>query len=192
MWACSFFLPMICELFLQEKDCIAISWMAEFSAFCPSYFWAIGVPKHIDIKSNSLQGLPAGFRRFEDGSFSMKTKVKIRSNVHSRMKMWRTRLYGLLNSEDYKLSHMSRMTTAFWKLVKTDNLKIPITKKRKMKTLTCTGSPITRWSHQFWETSQSMMNHNYQIENPASLQASLFLISNLLLCVSDRSCVILT
>ena len=69
MWACSFFLPMICELFVQEKDCIAISWMAEFSAFCPSYFWAIGVPKHIDIKSNYLQGLPVGFRRFEDGSF---------------------------------------------------------------------------------------------------------------------------
>ena len=59
-------------------------------------------------------GAPCGFSgRFGDGSFSMKTKLKIRSNLHSIMKMRGTHLSGSLKSEDYELSYVSKMTTAF-------------------------------------------------------------------------------
>ena len=86
---------------------------------------------------------PCGFfGRFEGRQFQHEDEGEDPFQpLHWRMKMWRTHLSGLLKSEDYKLSHMSKMKTAFWKLVKTEDLKIPIKNEKKMKTPTFVGSP---------------------------------------------------
>ena len=87
-------------------------------------------------------GAPCGFSgRFEDHSFSMKTKMKICSNIHWRMKMWRTQISGLLKNEDYQLPHSLKMNIAFLKLLKTEDLKTPLENVKKMKTMSCAGSP---------------------------------------------------
>ena len=76
-------------------------------------------------------GAPCGFSgRFEDGSFSMKTKM-ICSNLHWRMKMWRTQISGLLNNEDYQLPHLLKMKIAFLKLLKTEDLNTPLKNVKK-------------------------------------------------------------
>ena len=67
--------------------------------------------------------------------------MKIHFHLYWRVKMWRTQIFGLLKSEDYKLSHLSKMKIAFWKLVKTEDLKIPIKNAKKMKIRSCAGSP---------------------------------------------------
>ena len=87
-------------------------------------------------------GAPCRFSgRFEDGSFSMKTKMKICSNLQWRMKMWRTQISGLLKNEDYQLPRLLKMKIAFLKLLKTGDLKTPLKKLLKMKTTLCAGSP---------------------------------------------------
>ena len=87
-------------------------------------------------------GARCGFSgRFEDGSFSMKTKMKICSNLHWRMKMWRTQISGLLKNEDYQLPHLLKMKIAFLKLLKTEDLKTPLKNVKKVKIMSCAGSP---------------------------------------------------
>ena len=81
------------------------------------------------------QGAPCGFSgRFEDGSFSMKMKMKIFSNLH-----WR--ISGFLKSEDYQLPQLLKMRIAFLKLLKTEDLKTPYKNVKKMNTMSCAGSP---------------------------------------------------
>ena len=79
--------------------------------------------------------------RFEDGGFSMKMIMKICSNLYWRMKMWRNQISGLLKSEDYRLPHLMKMNIAFLKLLKTKDLKTPLKNMKKMKTMSCAGSP---------------------------------------------------
>ena len=87
-------------------------------------------------------GAPCGLSgRFEYGSLSMKTKMKIFSNLHWRMKMWRTQISGLLKNEDYQLPHLLKMKIAFLKLLKTEDLKTSLKNVRKVKTMSCAGSP---------------------------------------------------
>ena len=75
-------------------------------------------------------GAPCGFSgRFEDGSFSMMTKMKICNNLHWRMKMWRTQISGLLKNEYYRL----KMKIAFIKLLKTEELKTCLKIVKKVK-----------------------------------------------------------
>ena len=89
-----------------------------------------------------IVGAPCGFsRRFEDGSFSMKTKMKICSDLHWRREMWRTQISGLLKKEDYQLPHLLKMKIAFLKLLKTEDLKTHLKNVKKMKTMSCVGSP---------------------------------------------------
>ena len=57
------------------------------------------------------------------------------------MKMWRTQISGLLKNEDNQLPHLLKMKTAFLKLLKTKDLKTPLKIVKKMKTMSCTGSP---------------------------------------------------
>ena len=68
--------------------------------------------------------------------------MKIRSNLHWRMKMWRTQISGLLKYEDYQLPHLLKMKIAFLKPLKTEDLKTPLKDVKKMKTMSCAGSPI--------------------------------------------------
>ena len=72
-------------------------------------------------------GAPNGFLgRFEDANLSLKTKMKICSNLHRRMKMWRTQFSSMLKNEDVKnlvflclmnedktLPHLLKMKNAF-------------------------------------------------------------------------------
>ena len=90
------------------------------------------------IAPSSYVGAPCGFSgRFEDGSFGMKTKMKIFSNLHWRMKMWRAQISGLLKNEDYQLPHSLKMKIAFLKLLKSEDLKTPLKNVKKMKTMVC-------------------------------------------------------
>ena len=76
-------------------------------------------------------GAPCRFSgRLEDGSFSMKTKMKIcsKSNLHWRMKKWRTRISGLLKNEDSQLPYLLKMKIVFLKALKTEDLKTPLKK----------------------------------------------------------------
>ena len=61
--------------------------------------------------------------RFEDASFSMKTKMKICSNLHWRIKMWKPQISGLLKNEDYQLPHLLKMNIALLKLLTTEDVK---------------------------------------------------------------------
>ena len=55
--------------------------------------------------------------------------------------MLRTLIFGLLKNEDYQLPHLLKMKTAFLKMWKTKDLKTPLKIVKKMKTMSCTGSP---------------------------------------------------
>ena len=91
--------------------------------------------------------------KFEDCSFRMKTKMKICPNLHWRIKVWRTQISGLLKNEDYNLPHLLKRKIAFLELLKTEDLKSSIKNVKKMKTMSCAGSPIfclTRPRRQGW------------------------------------------
>ena len=49
---------------------------------------------------------------------------------------------GLLKNEDYQLPHLLKMKIAFLKLLKTEDLKTPLKNVKKMKTMSCAGSPL--------------------------------------------------
>ena len=50
-------------------------------------------------------GAPCGFSgRFENGNYSLQTKMKISFTLYWRMKMWRTQFSQMLKSEDHKFS----------------------------------------------------------------------------------------
>mgnify|MGYP001796337641 CR=1 FL=1 len=70
--------------------------------------------------------------------------MKICSNLHWRMKMWRTQISGLLKNDDYQLLHLLNMKIAFLKLLKTEDLKTPLKDVKKMKTVSCAGSPVKK------------------------------------------------
>ena len=55
--------------------------------------------------------------------------------------MWRTQISCFLENEDYKLPQLWKMKIAFLKLLKTDELKTHIKNVKKMKTMSCAGSP---------------------------------------------------
>ena len=67
--------------------------------------------------------------------------MKICSNLHWRMKMWRTQFSSMLRNEDEFLPHLLKMKNAFWKKLKTEDLKSPVKYVKKMKTTSCAGSP---------------------------------------------------
>ena len=74
--------------------------------------------------------------------------MKICSNLHWRMKMWRTQISGLLKNEDYQLPHLLKMKIVFLKALKTEDLKTPLKKMcRKWRPchvqyMSCAGSTI--------------------------------------------------
>ena len=68
--------------------------------------------------------------------------MKICSHLHWRMKMWRTQISGLLKNEDYQLPHLLNMKIAFLKLLKTEDSKTRLRNVKKMKTMSCAGSPM--------------------------------------------------
>ena len=81
-------------------------------------------------------GAPCGFSgRFEEGSFRMKTKMKICSNLYWRITMRRSQISGLLKNEDFLLPYLLKMKIAFLKLLKTEDLKTPLENVKKMKTM---------------------------------------------------------
>ena len=96
-------------------------------------------------------GAPCRFSgRFEDGSFSLKTKMKTCSNLNWRMKMWRTQISSLLKNEDYRLPHLLKMKIAFLKLLKTGELKTPLENVKKInKTMSGAGSPNNHCGRMF-------------------------------------------
>ena len=101
-----------------------------------SLVWFYQIKCHNLVKN---YGAPWGFfRRFEDGSYSMKANMKICSNLHWRMKMQRIQISDLLKNEDYQLPQMK---IAFLKLLKTEDLKTPLKTVKKMKTMSCAESP---------------------------------------------------
>ena len=63
--------------------------------------------------------------------------MKICSNLHWRMKMWRTQISGLLKNEDYRLPHLLKMKIAFLKLLKTEDLKTPLKNVKNVQ-----GAPV--------------------------------------------------
>ena len=67
--------------------------------------------------------------------------MKICSNLHWRMKMWRTQFSSMLKNEDEFLPHLLKMKNAFWKKLKTEDLKSSVKYVKKMKTTLCAGSP---------------------------------------------------
>ena len=109
-------------------------------------------------------GAPCGFSgRFEDANLSLKTEMKICSNLHWKMKMWKTQFSAILKNEDVKnlifcvlknedktLPHLLKMKNAFWKKLKTEDLKNPVKYVKKMKTASFAGSPMFTKLH--WET----------------------------------------
>ena len=55
--------------------------------------------------------------------------------------MRRIQISYLLNNEDYQLPHLLKVKIAFLKLLKTEDLKTHLKNVKKMKTMTCAGSP---------------------------------------------------
>ena len=53
--------------------------------------------------------------------------------------MWQ--IFGLLKNEGYQLPYLLKMDIAFLKLLKTEDLKTPLKNVKKMKTMSCVGSP---------------------------------------------------
>ena len=47
----------------------------------------------------------------------------------------------MLKNEDKTLPHLLKMKNAFWKKLKTEDLKSPVKYVKKMKTASCAGSP---------------------------------------------------
>ena len=45
-------------------------------------------------------------------------------------------------NEDETLPHLLKMKIAFWKMLKTEDLKSAVKDAKKMKTVSCAGSPI--------------------------------------------------
>ena len=67
-------------------------------------------------------GDPSGLLgRFDDANFSLKTKMKICSNLHWIMKMWRIQSMRMLKKEDETLPHFITMKAASWKMLETEN-----------------------------------------------------------------------
>ena len=86
-------------------------------------------------------GAPCGFsRRFEDGIDSLRTKMKISLILSWRTKIWRTQLSHMLKKENHKLPYLLKMKTAFPKLLKTEDLKIPTKLWRKWGPLRVQGA----------------------------------------------------
>ena len=80
--------------------------------------------------------------------FCMEPKMKICSNLHWRMKMWRIQTSSLLKNEDYKLPNLVvKMKIAILKLLKIEDLKTSFKNVKKMKTISCAGSPssVVSW-----------------------------------------------
>ena len=102
-----------------------------------------GIVQLFIFKMYSIVRAPCGFsRRFEDGSFSMQTKMKICSNLHWWMKMWRTQISGLLKNEDNQLPHLLKMKIPFLTLLKTEDLKTPLKMRRKWRPCRVQGVPL--------------------------------------------------
>ena len=57
--------------------------------------------------------------------------------------MLRTKISGSLKNEDYELPHLLKMNIVFSKLLKTEDLKTIHKNVRKMKTMSCAGSPMS-------------------------------------------------
>ena len=110
---------------MENKNWWTTQFMAWLNMMYNVYSCVLVCAEYLSFVSN--YGAPCGFSgRFEDGSFSMKAKMKICSNLHWRMKMWRSQISGLLKNEDYQL---------------TEDLKTRLKNVKKMKTMSCAGSP---------------------------------------------------
>ena len=80
-----------------------------------------------------------GYQKIEAANFSCRrSRLKFCFNIHWRMKMWRTQFDCMLMNEDQALPNLLKTKVAFWKVLKTENMKSPV---KKTKTTPCAGSP---------------------------------------------------
>ena len=56
----------------------------------------------------------------------------------------------MLKNEGYQLPDLLKIKIAFLKLLKTEDLKTPIKNVKKMKAMSCAGSPISGNSSEKW------------------------------------------
>ena len=88
--------------------------------------------------SPPIESSPWVIRRSKLPILAGRSRLKFGFNIHWRMKMWRTQFDCMLMNEDQTLPNLLKTKVAFWKVLKTENMKSPV---KKTKTTPCAGSP---------------------------------------------------